>query len=265
MMKRDHQSSEHDIWDDVFESDAERTQQFSAASERDDEPTRVLNYRQPEQVTATAPYPVASVPLQADTYDAEPAQAAAPARPAYSEPVTAAPREAPASEGMRLFPGFLGFLVACSATAGLTWMFTSVLALANSVSYTNSAQALSQAMGAGGSQNTWFWWGTSLALWAVGFGFGGYTAARLTRFSRFKQGLAVWLWLTLTIAISTLLTFVLPQQVEGSLPFAVQTLADASPSVNALALLALAVSALLGSLVGSSVGLRYHKKFETHR
>ncbi|QRZ61872.1 hypothetical protein [Rothia sp. ZJ932] len=262
-------SKRHDetyVWDDVFDDDRTGT------LDTDDEPTRVLHYEEPatQPISSTATRPItapqptveatASYPVvhEAEDYGQREDEAEL-----FTEQTSPAAR---AQRGIRLFPAFLGFLTGCAALLGLRWLYDMLLHLTASTQYTGVAATLERGLAADNTdQAVWVWWGVSLALWALSFSVGGYTAARLTRFSRFKQGLAVWLWLVLTIALSTLLSFVAGTHFARPMPFAVQRLADSTASVNALAILALSASALIGSLLGASAGLRYHKNFERTR
>ena len=95
---------------------------------------------------------------------------------------------------------------------------------------------------------------------------GGYVAGRMARFNGAKQGVAVWLWAVLIAIVLSLVGAVAGSKynVLGQLnafpriPVNVGTLGSA----GIIALLAVAVAALAGAVLGGLAGMRYHRKID---
>ncbi|WP_375433553.1 hypothetical protein [uncultured Friedmanniella sp.] len=94
---------------------------------------------------------------------------------------------------------------------------------------------------------------------------GGYVAARMARFSGLKQGLGVWLWAVIfTIVIAVIGFFAgntsaLMSRVSGlRLPVSTGSLTGGT----IVAVVAIALIALVGALLGGLAGMRYHRRVD---
>lgn len=95
---------------------------------------------------------------------------------------------------------------------------------------------------------------------------GGYVAGRMARFNGVKQGVAVWVWAVLIAAVVAVLGFVAGDQFDvlaqlESLP-QIPVNADDLTTGGIVALLAVAVTSLIGAILGGLAGMRFHRKVD---
>lgn len=94
---------------------------------------------------------------------------------------------------------------------------------------------------------------------------GGYVAARMARFSGLKQGLGVWLWAVIFSIVVGVIGFfagntsALMSRVSGlRLPVSTGTLTGGT----IVTVVAIALIALVGALLGGLAGMRYHRRVD---
>ncbi len=94
---------------------------------------------------------------------------------------------------------------------------------------------------------------------------GGYVAARMARFSGLKQGLGVWLWALIFAIVLGVIGFLagntsdLMSRVSGlQLPVSTGSLTTGT----IITVVAIALIALVGALLGGLAGMRYHRRVD---
>jgi uncharacterized membrane protein YdbT with pleckstrin-like domain len=105
-----------------------------------------------------------------------------------------------------------------------------------------------------------------LVVLFVAYYCGGYVAGRMARFNGVRQGLAVWLWAVLTMAMVAVLAALAGSQYDmlselSNLP----RIPVSSGSLTTGGLIALPVAALgslAGALTGGQAGMRFHRKVD---
>jgi hypothetical protein len=105
-----------------------------------------------------------------------------------------------------------------------------------------------------------------LVVLFVAYYCGGYVAGRMARFNGVRQGLAVWLWAVLTMAVVAVLAALVGSQYDmlselSNLP----RIPVSSGSLTTGGLIALPVAALgslAGALTGGLAGMRFHRKVD---
>lgn len=168
---------------------------------------------------------------------------------------------------VQLIPGLIGWVVAMSAGAFLTWLAgILVTAFGSGQEYTGPAgTTLYHLTGAGQGQTAAsaavVTWGVVLVCaWFLAFLAGGFAAGRSARFSGAKQGLGVWLWLLMGTAVATVITLVTGVGSEEALTGSIQALGDGSWGWGFAAVAALLVIALIAAPLGGAWGTRYHRR-----
>ena len=168
---------------------------------------------------------------------------------------------------VQLIPGLIGWVVAMSAGAFLTWLGgILVTAFGSGQEYTGPAgTTLYHLIGAGQGQTAAsaavVTWGVVLVCaWFLAFLAGGFAAGRSARFSGAKQGLGVWLWLLMGTAVATVITLVTGVGSEEALTGSIQALGDGSWGWGFAAVAALLVIALIAAPLGGAWGTRYHRR-----
>ncbi len=102
---------------------------------------------------------------------------------------------------------------------------------------------------------------TALVVLFVSYVAGGYVAGRMARFNGVQQGFAVWVWGVLMAGVIAIVTAItgysgvpgldLPAFVNGALGVAA-----------GLGILAAALSALVGAVLGGLWGMRFHRRVD---
>lgn len=260
---------------------------FGEGQDEDDAgPTRVLSPQDqdsPTEISATRPRRVAQDPTEPLTYrQPEPQQVPHQNRPASAPtPNPAAPNYTgqPATYSMpadhaasysgknyariQFLPVLLGWLVAYSLVNLSSYALAGLSGLVGIPSFGSFQEGFDQLIHplAGGTAGPGLWLILAGLFYLLSFALGGYAAARMARLAPLKQGLGVWLWHLLAIIVSTLITLTVADQIATGVPqLGLQNLFARGVITDLPGVLVLLVLALIGSLCGSALGTRYHRK-----
>ncbi|GEN78940.1 hypothetical protein [Actinotalea fermentans] len=170
-------------------------------------------------------------------------------------------RQREAFGGMRLGAAFFGFL----AAAGMAVLLTAVaVAAGTAVGVGTDVDADLES----GDVATIGLWGAVVVglLVLVAYYCGGYVAGRMARFDGAKQGFAVWLWALVVAVVVAVLTALVGAEYNV---FAQVNLFPRIPvdegdltTVGVVAAFGAAALALVGSVLGGLVGVRFHRKVD---
>lgn len=164
--------------------------------------------------------------------------------------------------GMKFGCSFFGWLTATGTAVLLTGLLAaagSALGLASRLTpATADSNALRTAGLVGGV--------TLLVVILLSYVCGGYVAARMARFNGLKQGLGVWLWALIVAVVLAVLGFVAggsPDLLRAAngIP-AVRVNASTLTSSALIAVVSLALTSLVGALLGGLAGTRYHRRVD---
>ena len=170
--------------------------------------------------------------------------------------------------GIKIGSAFFGWLTA----TGMAVLLVALLAAAGTAvgvsNGTSAGQATDQASkGSSTAQTVGLIGGIALlVVLFVAYYCGGYVAARMARFNGLRQGLAVWLWaVVIALVIAGLVTvFGSKYDVLGKLnsfPRIPVKSGDLTTG-GLIALAAVALSSLVGALLGGLAGMRFHRKVD---
>ena len=95
---------------------------------------------------------------------------------------------------------------------------------------------------------------------------GGYVAGRMARFSGAKQGVAVWVWAIIVAVIVAVAGIVAGSKYNvleklNGFPRIPVSEGDLS-SAGLIALVLVALTSLIGAVLGGIVGMRYHRRVD---
>ena len=246
---------------------------------REDPSAGISGYDEPNQRTRPLPAQTAQTAPPAPGQSGWADQAPAPTAPAGYAPgyATAGVNMADLHRRVRstqrahfgrvqLIPGLIGWVVAMAAGAFLTWLAAVLLgAFTSGTTFTKPAgTTLYHLTGAGGSEaagsaTVLTWAICLLSAWFLAFLAGGYAAGRAARFSGAKQGIAVWLWLLMGTAVTTVITLVTGLSTEESPAGSLQALGGGSWGWGFAAVALYLVVALIAAPLGGAWGTRYHR------
>ena len=171
--------------------------------------------------------------------------------------------------GVKPFVALLGWLTATGMAVLLTALLAAAgagVALVTGTDTANEAQQLAQANQVSFEQ---IGWGSAIALGVVVFlayYTGGYVAGRMARFDGVRQGFAVWVWAVVIAIVVAVLGAVAGSSFDvlgqvNSFPRL-----PASPSelgiAGVVALLLVAVTSLVGAMVGGLAGMAFHRRVD---
>jgi len=167
--------------------------------------------------------------------------------------------------GIKMGSAFFGWLTATGMALLLTALAAGAGAAVGVATNTDVGAATNQASNNAGTVGTV----GAIALLVIvlaSYYCGGYVAGRMARFNGAKQGVAVWLWAVLMAIVLAILGAVAGSKynVLGQLnsfpriPVNEGTLSIA----GIIALLAVAVAALAGAVLGGLAGMRYHRRVD---
>ncbi len=178
---------------------------------------------------------------------------------------TALPREEDFYGGVKVGSAFYGWLTAAAMTVLVSTVLSGIgasVAVAtdtsmNQLSASADSDPRSAAIVAGIAV---------LLVVLIAYYCGGYVAGRMARFDGVRQGVAVWCWGVLMTLLLWLVVFLVgdrwdPGAVIQGLPTFDMPMSPTS-STGLVALGATALVALLGSIIGSVVGVRYHRRID---
>lgn len=233
-------------------SDADRTEPLSPA----------------DYSTETASYP-ATEDTRVRSVAAEPAYAPARTRSAgaYEDemPLRGISEDAAKARNSRIhfFPAFLGWLVTYSLLTFSDFFHRLINQIFGLENFSSFPQAFAQAIGLlpGSGSAPWTWFIIASILIVLSAGCGGYAAARMARFAPAKQGFGVWLWHLGMVLLATIMTFFAGSLMgTGEPQLALQTQLDGAAGQNILGILVVIGLILIGALLGSFFGPRYHRR-----
>lgn len=167
--------------------------------------------------------------------------------------------------GIKFGSAFFGWLSAM----GMAVILTALLAAAGAaVGVATGTDPQAASSSASQDPTTVGWVGAAVlaVIVFVSYYCGGYVAGRMARFDGAKQGLAVWLWAVLVAVLVAFLgavagsKFNLLQQLNGfpRIPVSEGTLTTA----GIIALVLVALTSLLGAVLGGLAGMAYHRKVD---
>jgi len=167
--------------------------------------------------------------------------------------------------GVKIGSAFFGWLTATGMALLLTALAAGTGAAVGVATNTDVGAATNQASNNAGTVGTV----GAIALLVIvlaSYYCGGYVAGRMARFNGAKQGVAVWLWAVLMAIVLAILGAVAGSKynILGQLnsfpriPVNEGTLSIA----GIIALLAVAVAALAGAVLGGLAGMRYHRRVD---
>lgn len=226
----------------------EPTEAISATS------TRSNPYAQhpssPSPRTAPTPYPD-------HHYETPTSQPLSPDSSAESEARTRNSR-------IHFFPALLGWLATYSLLVFSDYFHRLINQIFGLENFEAFPQAFAEGIGlltpAEGVATPWTWLIIATVLILLSSGFGGYAAARMSRFAPAKQGFGVWLWHLVMVLLATVLAFFTGAASGAETPnLSLQEQINGAGS-NIFGVLVVLVLILIGALLGSFFGPRYHKR-----
>ena len=178
-------------------------------------------------------------------------------------------REKNAHGGVKVGSAFFGWLTATGTAVLLTALLAATgtaVGLASSDSLDraisgaqDSAERNAGAIGVAGTV-------ALLVVLLVSYFCGGYVAGRMARFNGVKQGVAVWVWAVVIAVVVAVLAAVAGNQFDvlGRLNAFPRIPVDSGSltSGSILAVVASAVVALVGAILGGLAGMRFHRKVD---
>lgn len=265
-----HNDDRHPIedWDPVFE-DTEPTKTLTTSGEEStthvDQGARAPDY-QLHQQTLSATRLRRHAPSTSDTPGASPMTAPIPHQQPRRD-AALGPRAGSADSlqsavyrRVQFIPSSSGALVAYGLSTGLFALVEAVFRILGLTTYTSFTGATLAVSSASTQGQALPWVVASTLIWLSSFGWAGYTAARMTALAPSRQALGVTAVSFLAVLLATLMAWVsvfLPS--VPSPRFALQPLLEPNIVIGSLTGLALGLLALMGSLLGASLGIRYHQ------
>ncbi|MDQ2755086.1 MAG: hypothetical protein M3Y71_00725 [Actinomycetota bacterium] len=167
--------------------------------------------------------------------------------------------------GIKVGSAFFGWLTATGMALVLTALAAAAGAAVGVATNTNVGAATAQATNNAGTVGV-VGAIVLLLIVLVAYYCGGYVAGRMARFDGAKQGLAVWLWALLIAGVLALVAAVAGSKynVLGQLNAFPRIPVDEGTlsTTGIIALVAVAVAALAGAILGGLAGMRYHRKVD---
>ncbi len=167
--------------------------------------------------------------------------------------------------GIKIGSAFFGWLTATGMALVLTALVAAAGAAVGVATSTDVGAATNQATNNAGTVGIV----GAIALLVIvlaSYYCGGYVAGRMARFNGAKQGVAVWLWAVLIAIVLAIVGAVAGSKynVLGQLNAfpGIPVNGGTLSSAGIIALLAVAVAALAGAVLGGLAGMRYHRKID---
>jgi amino acid transporter len=177
------------------------------------------------------------------------------------DPGTVLARQKERFGGMKAGSAFFGWLTATGTTVILLGLVAAIAsAVGSSMNLTpRTATDNAQQIGLGGA---------IVLIVVIGLAYfsGGYVAGRMARFHGARQGVGVWLWaliITVVVAVVGLIAgnqFNVMSQI-GALP-RIPINRGTMTLAGIISLIAVAVVALAGAVLGGLTGMRYHRRID---
>ncbi|MGB3184649.1 MAG: hypothetical protein WBG36_03995 [Ornithinimicrobium sp.] len=193
-------------------------------------------------------------------------QPGAGAPPTYDEeaddPSARTDRERDAYGGLKWGSAFFGWVTATGMVVFASAVLAGIGALINENTNTDLGQIAEDPQSAG-----WIGGGILLAVILLAYICGGFVAGRMARFDGGRQGLAVWLWTILMAAIVTAVGLSIGERLDvteqlSGLPTIPIEEGDRTLAAAITGAAVLAV-ALIGALLGGTMGMRFHRKVDS--
>ena len=175
------------------------------------------------------------------------------------------PREEDFYGGVKVGSAFYGWLTAAAMTVLVSAVLSGIGA-SLAVATDTSMDQLSTSADSDPQTATMVAGSVVLVVVLVAYSCGGYVAGRMARFDGVRQGVAVWCWGVFMTLLLWLVVFLVgdrwdPGAVIQGLPTLDMPMSPTS-STGLVALGATALVALIGSIIGSVVGVRYHRRID---
>lgn len=167
--------------------------------------------------------------------------------------------------GMKFGAAFFGWLTATGMAVLLTALLAAVGALFGLSTSTNLGEVANQT--SQDAQTTGIISAVVLlVLLLVSYFAGGYVAGRMARFDGAKQGIAVWLWAVIIAVVVAVIGLLAGSQADifaniNSFPSLPINEGDFT-TAGIIAVVAAALTALLGAVLGGLAGMRYHRRID---
>ncbi|WP_051476742.1 hypothetical protein [Arthrobacter sp. Br18] len=164
--------------------------------------------------------------------------------------------------GMKFGSAFFGWLTATGMAVLLTALLAAVGAAFGLSTNTNLGEAANQASQTAGIISAV----VLLVLLLISYFAGGYVAGRMARFDGAKQGIAVWLWAVIIAIVVAVIGLIAGSQADifaniNSFPSLPVSEGDFT-TAGIIAIVAAALTALLGAVLGGLAGMRYHRRID---
>ena len=167
--------------------------------------------------------------------------------------------------GIKWGSAFFGWLTATGTAAILTALLAAAGTAVGVAATTDAADAQNQATRNAGTLSL-IGGIALLAVILIAYYCGGYVAGRMARFNGVKQGIAVWIWAIVIVAVLAIAGAALGDKynildrVGGfpRLPIGGDDVTTGSIIAAVIALLA----ALIGAILGGLAGMRFHRKVD---
>ncbi len=167
--------------------------------------------------------------------------------------------------GVKVGSAFFGWLTA----TGMAVLLTALLAAAGAAIGVGNNTSITKATDAAASNSKTVGIVGAVVLLVivlVAYYCGGYVAGRMARFNGLRQGVAVWVWTLVIAVVLAVLAAAAGQKYNVSatlnifprIPVGEGTLTTA----GIIALLAVAVVALIGAILGGLAGMHYHRRVD---
>lgn len=167
--------------------------------------------------------------------------------------------------GIKIGSAFFGWLTATGATVLLLALAAAITALIGT-----TTGGVDQAASEAGSNPLMTGIAGAVVLllvWFLAYYCGGYVAGRMARFNGAKQGVAVWVWAVLISIILFVGGLMAGSSIPG-LPASLPQMPELAVPANmvlltrVVSLVAVAVVALIGAILGGLAGMRFHRRVD---
>ncbi|WP_085529131.1 YrzE family protein [Kocuria massiliensis] len=163
---------------------------------------------------------------------------------------------------IQLLPGLIGWLVATGTAGFLLWLVAALIPAVGATEMPTTVGASLHEI-AQGSAGGGVWVLVFAAVYFLSYLIGGFAAGRAGRFAGAKQGIAVWLWQLMGVAVTTVLSLFLPDRVGTSVPLgSIQSLGGDDFLWGLAAAVCALVIGLVAAILGGLWGTRFHRSVD---